>query len=288
MKVIRQATHISGFLYEHPMAEAPALTHCGEALCARGHAVKAHRHAGFEFHYLSRGGPFGWRAGREDFEQKAGEIIVTYPGELHLSKPRGWPESHFLWIGLKLADMGPDGRRLATLLLTNKCRLLPGCHETEPVLHGLIAQVISRRPRRGAAARSYLHTFITLLEQRVLSLSATGDSDANMALLPYSHSTLKAISYLDQNLDRRIPLRELAAAAARRSVTNFCTAFRREVGISPSAYHRRLRLRSANEALRRPAFTVTMAALQFGFNSSQHFSTCFHREFGISPGQVSR
>jgi len=26
-----------------------------------------------------------------------------------------------------------------------------------------------------------------------------------------------------------------------------------------------------------------MAALQFGFSSSQHFSVCFQREFGISP-----
>jgi AraC-like DNA-binding protein len=286
MKIIRQFTHISGFLYDQPMAEIPALTHCGEALCARGHGVKIHSHIGFEFHYLSRGGPFGWETSREKFEQKAGEIIVTYPGEPHLSGMRTWPESHFLWIGLKLADMGTDGRRLAKLLAKSRCRLLSGCHETEPVLRGLIAQVISRRPHRGTTARSYLQTFIALLEQRVLS--AKSDSITNIPLLPYSHSTMKAVSYLEKNPERRIPLSELAEAAACRSVTNFCTRFRREVGVSPAAYHRRLRLQGANETLRQPGFTVTTVALQFGFNSSQHFSTCFRREFGVSPRRAVR
>ena len=85
MKAIRESTHISGFLYDKPLAEVSALTHCGEALCARGHSVKIHAHPGFEFHYLSRGGAYGWQVGGKTFEQKSGEIFVTYPQEPHLS-----------------------------------------------------------------------------------------------------------------------------------------------------------------------------------------------------------
>jgi len=286
MKVIRETTHISGFLYDKPLEEAPALTHCGEALCARGHSVKTHAHPGFEFHYLSRGGPFGWRLGAKNIAQKTGEIFVTYPNEPHLSVPEGNPESHFLWIGLKLSDLDADGKRMERLLLKRECRLVAGCQEIEPVLRGVIAQVITRRPHRGSAVRAYLQTFIALLEQRILTTKS--DSDLPVAQLPYSHGVLKAVAYLEKNLDRRVPLDELAAAASSRSTTNFCTRFRREVGVPPATYHLHLRLQGARAALRQPAFAITTVAFQFGFNSSQHFSFHFRREFGITPSRASQ
>lgn len=282
MRIIRESTHISGFLYERPVPEVPALTHCGEALCARGHQVKPHVHSGFEFHYLSHGGPFGWRIGRQAFEQRAGEIFINHPRERHHTGPSMSPESHFLWIGLELSGLGAAGRRLAALLAACDGRVLRTCQETEPVLRGLIAQIISPRARQRAVVEAYLQMFIVLLEQR---LRATDEAEQRVDFRPYSHGTIKAISYLEKNLDRRVSLEELTTAVARRGVTNFCTQFRREVGVSPAAYHRRLRLQAAREALRQPSYAITTAALEFGFNSMQHFCTHFRREFGVSPGR---
>jgi len=74
MKIIRESTHISGFLYDQPVGELPALTHCGETLCAREHKIAPHAHPGFEFHYLSRGS-YGWRVGRETTDQHMGDIF---------------------------------------------------------------------------------------------------------------------------------------------------------------------------------------------------------------------
>lgn len=281
MKVIRESTHISGFLYDRPVSELPALTHCGEALCARGHSLQPHRHAGFEFHYLSRGGTFTWQIGRELIEQRMGEMLVTYPEELHTTGPKSQPETHFLWIGLKLGALSPAGRQLAASLTNRRARLLTGCQETEPVLRGLISQVIRHQPHRVPAVRAYLETLMTLLEQRLRA--AESESPGEALVLPYSHRIQKAVAYLEQHLDRRVPLRELAAAASMRRVTHCCAQFRQEVGETPAAYQRRLRLRAAREALRQPALSITTVALQCGFSSTQHFSACFRREFGISP-----
>ena len=281
MKVIRESTHISGFLYEQPVSEVSALTHCGEALCSRGHTVGTHRHDGFEFHYLSRGGPFAWQIGDRLLPHRTGEITVTYPRETHRTGPDRYPETHFLWLGLQLSELGAEGKRLARRLISTPCRLVHGCGEVEPVLRGVIAQVVSRRPYRAAVIHTYLMAFVALIEQRLRTGGA--ETEERVPLLPYSHATLKAVAYLEKDLERRIPLSELAAAAACRSVTNFCTQFRREVGTTPAAYHRRLRLQAARIALRQPAFSITMAAHQFGFNSSQHFSTCYRREFEASP-----
>ena len=280
MKIIRESTHISGFLYEQPVRELPALTHCGETLCARGHSIEPHSHEGFEFHYLSRGG-YGWRIGRVAIDQQMGDIFVNYPNELHATSPRTYPESHFLWIGLYLTQLGPEGKRLAALLRRKKCRVLSGCHEVEPVLRGLVSQVISRRAHRSSATLAYLQTFIALIQQR--ALSDKSDSDSDIARFPYSHSVQKAVSYLERNLDRRLSLNELAAAATMRHVSHFCTQFHREVGVTPGAYHRRLRLLAARDVLKQADFTITTVALQFGFSSSQHFSVCFQNEFGTSP-----
>jgi len=258
----------------------PALTHCGETLCARGHSIGPHSHAGFEFHYLSRGS-YGWRVGRETIEQQMGDIFVNYPNEIHSTAPRSCPESHFLWIGLHLSQLGPEGARLAAALRKKKCRVLPGCHEAEPILRGLVSQVINRRAHRAAATLAYLQTFIALVRQQILSAEAGPGGD--VARLPYSHSIQKAVCYLERNLDRRLPLSELAVVATMRHVPHFCARFHQEVGVPPAVHHRRLRLHAAREALRQPAFSITMAALQFGFSSSQHFSVCFQREFGISP-----
>jgi len=86
-------------------------------------------------------------------------------------------------------------------------------------------------------------------------------------------------------LDRRIPLRDVAAAATIRSVPHLCSLFRREVVITPGRFHMQLRLFAARDALRQPSGPVTHAALQFGFSSSQHFSTLFRRTLGVTPRQ---
>lgn len=283
MKVIREPTHMSGFLYESPAAEAPSLLHCGEAFCASGHSVKPHSHAGFEFHYLSRGKLYGWKVSEECFEQRVGEVFVTYPGEKHASARKRYPECYFLWIGLDLDGLGSIGKRVAKLLRAQHCRLLPDCHEVEPLLRGLISQILVNRTDRKAAIRCYLDAITVVLSQRIPSRRAQR-MDAKV-MLPYSHGTMKAVSYLEKNLHRRVSLTELAAVAARRDVTNLCAQFRREVGAPPSAFHRRLRLQAAREALRQSSFDITTAAMQFGFYSSQHFSSCFRREFGTTPAQ---
>ena len=88
---------------------------------------------------------------------------------------------------------------------------------------------------------------------------------------------------MKKHLDRRIPLREFAAAATASNLCRFCTQFHQEVGLAPSAYHLQLRLDAARSALQQPSMDITSIAMSYGFSSSQHFCMAFRRAFGVSP-----
>ena len=280
MKVLRDPQIISGFVFENPVDELPELTHCGEALCCAGHHRGPHSHPVFEFLYLSRG-QATWRTHGEPVEQNMGDLYIAYPGEKHGTGPKPNPENHHLWMGVDLEKIGREGRRLAARLKAERPRLVAGCQEVEPVLRTLVRQVVADRARRTEVIVSCLRLFITLLDQQLDANRQ--ETRAVEQRLPYSHGVQKAVDYLHQNLERRLPLSDLASVAIARSVPYFCTRFRREVGLTPAAFHLQLRLNAAREALRQPAIDVTTAATQYGFSSSQHFSTQFRRAFGVTP-----
>lgn len=286
MRVVREPYLVSGYVYEKPAEDLPELTHCGEALCGAGHHLAPHTHPGFEFMYLARG-EARWRADGRTRRQCAGELYIAYPGELHGTGKHKNAENQQLWVGLVLEGLGRSGMALARRLHRERPVLLSDCENLEPVLRGLVRQVVAGRPRREEALRAWIETFQCLLQQR-LDLEAQAENELEPTTLPLSPGVQRALTFLERNLTQRVPLADLAALATARSVPQFCARFRREVGVTPAAHHLRLRLEAAKEALRQPAFDILTTAMHFGFSSSQHFSTQFRRAFGVTPGQSQR
>jgi AraC-like DNA-binding protein len=182
--------------------------------------------------------------------------------------------------------VGREGHRLAARLRAARPRLVSQCQDVEPVMRTLVRQVVGNRARRTEVITSCVRLFVSLLNQQLDDVTPVARPVE--ARLPYSHGVQKAVDYLQQNVQRRLPLADLASVATARSIPYFCTRFRREVGLTPAAYHLQLRLNAAREALRQPAIDVTTAALQHGFSSSQHFSTQFRAEFSVTPREWQR
>ena len=285
MKVFRDPRLVSGYVYEHPAADLPELTHCGEALCGTGHHLSLHAHSGFEFMFISRG-EAQWLAAGESVLQRPGDLYIAYPGESHGTGRRRNQENQQVWVGVELDGMGAAGRALAERLRRDKPRLVSGCENLESALRGIVRQVVSPRPRRTQVITMWIRTLIELLEQRLdQEVDNAGETGT---LMPLSPGVQRALSYLERNLERRVPLADLAAIATARSVPQFCARFKMQVGVSPAAHHLRLRLEAAREALRQPSFDIVTTALHHGFSSSQHFSTQFRRAFGVTPGAWRR
>jgi AraC-like DNA-binding protein len=101
----------------------------------------------------------------------------------------------------------------------------------------------------------------------------------------------RALAYIEENLDRGIAAADIADAA---SVTPRAVqlAFRRHLGITPTAYLRRARLSAAHDELRAatPDDGVTVAAIahRWGFASPSRFARHYRAMYGVSPRTTLR
>jgi CheY-like chemotaxis protein len=73
------------------------------------------------------------------------------------------------------------------------------------------------------------------------------------------------------------------ADAAELSYHQLYRALRDELGMTPSAFIRRIRVECAAELLRRQAGSVTEIAYSVGFESLSYFRRAFHERFNASP-----
>jgi len=95
---------------------------------------------------------------------------------------------------------------------------------------------------------------------------------------------MPALTLAHENLSRRVPLRE-AAAACSMSRSQFCLVFRRTMGMSFAALCRRARLSAVAHNLLRTNAPVNRLAREAGFFDSSHLHRAFVAYYGCTPGQ---
>jgi AraC family transcriptional regulator len=98
-----------------------------------------------------------------------------------------------------------------------------------------------------------------------------------------SRSNLRRVlAYIDENLDRDVRLRELAALADL-SVFHFARSFRESVGATPHQYIVTMRVQKAKTLLRLPEWSIQQIASATGFADSGQLSKIFRKSTGVSP-----
>lgn len=103
---------------------------------------------------------------------------------------------------------------------------------------------------------------------------------------PPTQSEQQRIEAVKRHIQRHItePLdRAKLAALAGFSLPHFHRVFLAQVGESPTAYLRRLRLERAGRKLRMGASDIGEVALAAGYGSHNAFSKAFKQHFGLSP-----
>lgn len=97
----------------------------------------------------------------------------------------------------------------------------------------------------------------------------------------------RLLAALDRRTDESMTTGQMASLE-RISDRELRRLFRTYVGVSPQAYHRRLRVEKSRNMLRQTDLPIAEVALQCGFASASDFSRAFKREFRVSPGVERR
>jgi transcriptional regulator GlxA family with amidase domain len=95
------------------------------------------------------------------------------------------------------------------------------------------------------------------------------------------------LDFLNANLDRRIRLTELAAAA-KISPSRLSHLFKTEMAISPGEYLRRLRMQKASNLLATSRLSVKQIMAMSGYDNKSHFVRHFRRSFGLAPSEYRK
>lgn len=98
----------------------------------------------------------------------------------------------------------------------------------------------------------------------------------------HDDTVLSAVALMEDNIEAPISMIEIAGRLqmTRRQLEN---AFEREVGRSPSAYYRQIRLRHAKDLLEHSAMSVRDIGLACGYSSFSAFVRAFRGGFGETP-----
>jgi AraC family transcriptional regulator len=97
----------------------------------------------------------------------------------------------------------------------------------------------------------------------------------------------RAITYIEDNPDRAISLRELAGAAGL-SRFHFSRVFKRQLGLSPARYVERARIEQAKTLIVNAEMSLSGVAQAVGFADQSHFSRRFRAHEGRTPGTFAR
>jgi AraC-like DNA-binding protein len=97
----------------------------------------------------------------------------------------------------------------------------------------------------------------------------------------------KAITYIQNNYDQKISVRNLALYACM-SLYYFSRVFKKSTGYSPHEYITMVRLNRAKILLKATELSIKELAFKVGFNSEANFITCFKKHTTYTPNEFRK
>lgn len=97
----------------------------------------------------------------------------------------------------------------------------------------------------------------------------------------------QTICYIEENISNEITLEDIAKHA-NISKYHFCRLFKKRIGKSPFNFVRFMRIEKAKELLERDNLSISMAAVDVGFNDVGSFIKQFKKITGMTPSTYKR
>lgn len=254
---------------------------------------------------LCRSGVYRWVVEGRVVEIKPGELSITRPWERHAGQNNVLGPGHLTWIVLAAAgttgaagpagaaqalvapalagELGADSSWVLSTIAAATTSYLGAVAEAIPLFDRIGGEFRFTRPAGNAVVRSAYLTLLALIARRL------AEREDDRELQESDHVPAQVLAVLNDVAER--PQREWTSTSMAERAGLGLTAFtewcRRATGRSPRWYLLEQRLAYARDRLARKA-SVTEAALDAGFSSSQHFSATFRKLYGETPTAYRR
>lgn len=252
-----------------------------------GLTTHVHPHA-VEICYLERGCQT-YRTGGREYHLVGGDVFVMAPGEPHDTGGHVEERGILYWMNLNIPKAGESILMLPakeSALLVHRISTLPHPHfPGKPALKQIFNEIFSfcEQPKELLNNSSMadqpafaLLTRIAIANQLVRFILETINCAHRHEGIRRSPVISRLVERIKSSPERNYSLLELADEAEL-SLSRFKSKFKAQIGIGPHEFILRCKMEAAKQLLRERRMSVTDAAMELGFSSSQYFATVFRR-----------
>ena len=251
-------------------------------------SFRTHHHTELELGYLLEG--FGTYILRDEvYSAGAGDLFIVRSNEQHcvptitsdyLSSFNVYISSYYLW---NICSDYVDSNVIQALINSNIPirQWISGDPEIRQIITKLQTLFYDEADRR-----------FEIRSTMLALVSAVGKTISHVECQPQIPSSrLKdiqsAISYLEENYPKPIPLDDIARAAAM-SRSYLANTFKLVTGISPYDYLLTVRIEKAVDQLRQTDADIMTIATECGFTSTASFNKIFKKNTGLTPSELRK
>ncbi len=242
-----------------------------------------HHHGfAYEFHFIEHG-MTSWVVGSQRIDTHPGQVLTTLPYEWHQGMDLVISPSHFWWMIIKAPPMHRTGWWLGLaledqLLIAEHLRRVARVSAAPSSTALAFTQIRDGIEQQGPL--SGLRVRIAIIEW-ILQLATVPDAKTNPPVVaPDAWQAVEEALLADLT---HHPSTSALAGSLNVSEAYFYREFGHRFGLSPIAYWNRVRIRTAANRLVTKDTTITEIAMEFGYESSQHFASSFKKVMGCTP-----
>lgn len=245
---------------------------------------RPHRHTHFEICQVGTHGQGRFIVENRPHELNPRDVFIARPGVTHQILNTASPNMELFWVSfILLPSDRPTGEVDALLRGFTDAHIAVAADNSERVaaLWRALIVVGQGDPRPGAEEQ--LRGLITSLLLAFAQVGSVPDKVEVSGVDPSAAKVRLAVRYVHDNLNRRLPISELASEM-RLSPRHLARLFALYLGTSPAAYIEQARLERAKTLLRCGSSPIKSVAGAVGYESVHHFSRAFARHVGVPPG----
>ena len=166
--------------------------------------------------------------------------------------------------------------------------LKPGMNQQCSVVIEITRQLIQLYREPSPLNQLYLESLTQFFAAHVLKMWCTFSHEIKLYTSRLSSVQIAKVNeYIEQHLDQKIGLTELAALVGL-SEYHFIRQYKASTGYTPYQYLVWRRVEQAKGLLSHPTLPITDIALRLGFSDGSHFARVFRKLTGLSPRKYRR